>query len=213
MLSEKLRQLRKERGWTQLEVARRSGIDRRTISYLEQDRNRNNQPSAKTLIGLARAFNIKPEELYQTAGYIKESGIAYRAETPEEILDRLRLATPISIPVYSWQDFPFRAGDSVEPQEYVYISRRKSAGKRIEAYIVRGNCLEPKINDGDVIIVDREAAIDNNDIVACLLDGEFHVLRVCKVADELWLENNYKKYKFDECQSAAPVIECVRRLK
>lgn len=85
--------------------------------------------------------------------------------------------------------------------------------KNIEAYIVHGNCLESKIGDGDVIIVDGDGVIDNGDIVACLLDNEFHVLRVRKVANELWLENNYEKYKFEQCHDAAPVIECIKRLK
>ena len=85
--------------------------------------------------------------------------------------------------------------------------------KNIQAYIVHGDCLEPKINDGDVIIVDREGAIDNGDIVACLLDNEFHVLRVRKVAGDLWLENNHGKFKFEQCHDAAPMIECIRRLK
>ena len=211
-LARKLKELRVERGWTQQDVANRSGVSRQSISYLEQrDRDR---PPADILLKLARAFNIKPEELYQAAGYIKETiDTSPRPETPEEILDRLKLATPQSIPVYPWEAFPFHAGDSVEPLEYVYRARPKSSGKNIQAYIVHGDCLEPKINDGDVIIVDRDGVIDNGDIVACLLDNEFHVLRVRKVVDELWLENNYKKYKFEQCQVVAPVIECIRRLK
>ena len=213
MLRKKIRELRKEKGWTQEELAKRSGLDRGYIANLEGSKSIQ-RPSADAFIKLARAFNIRLEELYQAAGYIKEvDALRPRPETPEEILDRLRLATPLSVPVYPWECYPFHAGDMTEPVEYVYIPRRKSASKKVEAYIVHGNCLEPKINDGDVIIVDRESPIDNGDVVACLLDEEFHVLRVRKVADELWLENNYNKYRFEECREAAPVIECIRRLK
>lgn len=136
-----------------------------------------------------------------------------RPETPEEILDRLRLATPLSIPVYPWECYPFHAGDMTEPVEYVYIPKRKSASKNVEAYIVHGDCLEPEINDGDIIIVDREGVVENGDIVACLVNDEFRVVRVQKVANELWLEDRYGKYRFDQCRDAAPVIECIRRLK
>ena len=211
-LSQKIKQLRLERGWTQQELAQRSGLGRRSISYLEQrDRER---PPADILLKLARAFNIKPEELYQAAGYIKEAKeLSPRPETPEEILDKLKLATPQSIPVYPWGAFPFRAGDNIEPLEYIYRARPKLTSKHVEAYSVHGNCLEPKVSDGDVIIVDLEGAIDNGDIVACLLDDEFHVLRVRKVADQIWLENNYKKFKFEQCQEIAPVIEVIKRLK
>jgi len=211
VLALKIKDLRAAREWTQAELARRAGVDRRTISYLE-NQEREGRPSANVLLKLAQAFRIKPEELYQAAGYIKEAKlVAPRLETPEEILDRLRLASPQSIPVYPWSCFPFHAGD--EPLEYVYITRRKSASKNVDAYIVHGGCLEPKVNDGDVIIVDLQGAIDNGDIVACLINNEFHVLRIRKVAGDLWLENNQNKYKFEQAQEIAPVIEIVRRLK
>ena len=214
-LGEKLRQLRIERGWTQKEVAERSGLDRRYISYLEQPQHTGN-PSAHAVLALARTFSIKPEELYQAAGYIKEAGgIRPRPESPEDILDKLRLATPQSIPVYPWDAFPFHAGDCCEPLEYVYRMRQKSDSKSIEAYVVRGDCLIPKINDGDVIIVDREGTIGHGDFVACICDGGLHVLQVRRVAGagELWLENNHGTFKFEDCQCAAPVIECIRRFK
>ncbi|MBY9021812.1 MAG: hypothetical protein KGD67_12210, partial [Candidatus Lokiarchaeota archaeon] len=95
--------------------------------------------------------------------------ISPHPETPEEILDKLKLATPQSIPVYPWEAFPFHAGLGYEPTEYIYRARPKMASKNIEAYIVHGKCLEPKVTDGDIIIVDREGTIDNGDIVACLM--------------------------------------------
>lgn len=212
-LSEKIKALRLERGWTQLRLARQSGLDRGYIANLEGTR-AIKRPSADALLKLARAFNIKPEELYEAAGYVKGDQDNYhRQETPEEILDRLKLATPISIPVYPWEAFPFHAGEAIEPIEYVYRARPKMTTKNIEAYIAHGNCLEPRINDGDIIVIDRNGMIDNGDVVACLIDNQFHVLRVHKVVDELWLENNHGKFKFEQCVEAAPVIEVIRRLK
>ena len=196
-----------------MELARRSGLDRGYIANLEGSKSIQ-RPSADAFLKLAHAFNIKPEELYEAAGYIKGvEGTSTRPETPEEILDRLRLATPQSIPVYAWEYFPFHAGEGIEPNEYVYRSRAKLANKNIEAYIAHGDCLKPYINDGDVIVIDRDGVIDSGDIVACLIDDKFHLLRVHKVADELWLEDNHGKFKFIDCQHAAPVIECIKRLK
>lgn len=213
-LAQKLKQLRLERGWTQQEVAKRSGLGRGTVSYFEQ-KDRERAP-ADILLKFARAFNIKPEEIYQAAGYIKGvEGTHPHTETPEEILDRLRLATPQSIPVYPWEAFPFhgRPGNGIEPIEYIYRARPKTTSKNIQAYVVHGDCLSPKINDRDVIIIDKDGVIDNGDIVACVLDNQFHILRLRKVAGELWLEDNHGKFKFEQCQDAAPVIECIRRLK
>lgn len=134
-LAQKLKQLRAERGWTQLQTAKRAGLDRGYIANLEGSKPVK-RPSAQAILKLARAFNIKPEELYQAAGYIGEPKSVYlRSETPEDILDRLRLATPQSIPVYPWEAFPFHAGDGVEPIEYVYWARLKPATKNIQAHL------------------------------------------------------------------------------
>ena len=208
-LAQKLKELRKERDWTQEEVAEHSGLGRRTVSYWEKkDRKR---PPANILLGFARAYNIKPEELYQAAGYIKETGIHPRPETPEEILDRLKLATPVSIPIYT--EFPFHAGDSAEPVDFVYRARPKTTGKNIEGYLVHGACLEPQVANGDIIIIDRLGEMSNGDIIVCLVDNELRIGRLRKIANELWLENNTSRIKLQDCQIAAPVIEVIRRLK
>ena len=211
MLKQKIRELRAERDWTQAELAKRSGLDRGYIANLEGSKSIR-RPSADALLKLARAFNIKPEELCEAAGYIKEcEDVKPRPDTPEEILDKLKLATPISIPVYT--DYPFHAGDPVEPVDFIYRARPKIANKNIEGYLVHGKCLEPQINSGDIVIVDREGEMNNGDIIACLVGNEVHIARLRKIADELWLENNNGRRKFEECQVAAPVIECIRRLK
>ena len=210
-LAAKLKELRTQRQWTQLEVAKRSGLDRRYISYLEQPRH-TGRPSADAFLWLAHAFNIKVEELYQAAGYIKEAkDLSPHLETPEEILDRLRLTFPVAIPIYS--DFPFHAGEDREPVDYIYRVRHKAIGKDVEGYLVHGNCLEPQVCDKDIIIIDRRGDISSDDIVACLIDDQLCVARLREIADELWLENNVKRVKLQDCLIAAPVIEIRRRLK
>lgn len=209
-LAQKIKELRAEKGWTQLDLAKRAGLGRGYISNLEGAKVVHN-PSADALLKLARAFNIKPEELYQAAGYIKEIGTSPRPETPEEIIERLRRAIPQSTPVYI--DYPFHAGNNVEPVDFVYRARNKLGHKNIEGYLVYGKCLEPVVGNGDIIIVDREAGITNGDLVACLADNKLCVARLRKVADELWLESNTSKFRFEDCQMAAPVIEVRKRLK
>ncbi len=51
-----LTRLRKTRGWTQLDLAQRSGLHRRTIWRLEQSGVRTNHPNRQTITALARAF-------------------------------------------------------------------------------------------------------------------------------------------------------------
>lgn len=192
-------------------MAIRSGLQRGYLAHLEIDNV--SKPSAETFLKLARAFNIRPEELYQAAGYIVDTSAFIHAlkETPEEILERLRVAHPVSIPVYT--EFPFHAGGFTEPVEYVYRERTKDAGKNIEGYVVHGSCLEPIIQDGDIIIVDAHGEIDNGDIVACLVDDKLCLGRMRKIADDLILETKEGMMRLEEAQAVAPVIEVIKRLK
>jgi len=209
-LGKKLKQLRIEKGWTQNELAKRSGLARGYLAQLEGDVVAN--PSAETFLKLARAFNIPPEELYEAAGYIKDARRPYQhKETPEEILDRLRLDMPLTVPIY--EEFRLHAGKPVEPKEYVAMVKDRAMVRNLEGYIAHGKCLEPEISEGNIIIIDRDGQIDNGDIVVALFNDELHIGRLRKIAEELYLENNDGRIKLAECQIAAPVIEVRRRLK
>ncbi|MDH5696847.1 MAG: S24 family peptidase, partial [Dehalococcoidia bacterium] len=81
------------------------------------------------------------------------------------------------------------------------------------AYIARGDCLEPEISDGNIIIIDRDGQIEHGDIVACLVKDELHLARLKKIAGEIYLENNHGRMKLEECQVVAPVIQVRRDLK
>jgi transcriptional regulator with XRE-family HTH domain len=60
MIGEKLRKLRKERGWTQKTLEEKTGVAQRNISSYESGKL---QPSARTLRKFADAFEVPVEEL------------------------------------------------------------------------------------------------------------------------------------------------------
>lgn len=60
MIGEKLKKLRKERGWTQKELEERTGVAQRNISSYESGKL---QPSSRTLRKFAEAFEVAVEEL------------------------------------------------------------------------------------------------------------------------------------------------------
>lgn len=201
-----IKALRESKGMTQGELAAKTGLSRSHISRIETGAYK--YSSQDTFQRLATGFGLSPNELTEVT---HNRPIPIHQETPEEILNKLKLATPVSIPVYT--DFPFHAGDAVEPVDYVYRARPKTISKNIEGYIVYGRCLEPEVSSGNIIIIDRQGEINNGDIVACLVDNELHIARLRKIADELWLENNAGRTRLEDCQVAAPVIEVIRRLK
>ncbi len=56
VLKRGLAPLRRTRGWTQHDLAQRSGLHRRTISRLEQPDGSTTHPNRQTITALARAF-------------------------------------------------------------------------------------------------------------------------------------------------------------
>ena len=201
-----IRRLREERGLTQSELGRKSGLRPSHISRIEAGAY--TKPEHRTIIYLATGLNMKIDMLVKE---LRGKSPQTRQETPEDILERLRVTISSTVSIY--EDFPIYAGEPVEPIAYVHIAREWAKGKRLEGYIAHGKCLEPEISDGNIIIVDRDGQIDNGDVVAALVDGELYLARLRKIADELYLENNDGRIKLEECQVAAPVIEVRRRLK
>lgn len=81
MLGNTVRRWREERGWTQVDLAKRSGVSQNHVSAIETGKLAN--PRADTSEKLARAFGVTIDELYQdTRNERKE------AEAPEERMAR-----------------------------------------------------------------------------------------------------------------------------
>jgi transcriptional regulator with XRE-family HTH domain len=200
-LGEILRKNRKAAKLSQSRLAQLSGVSRAYIILIESGK-RGEHISAKILIQLASALGTSPKP------FLESIGLKY--EEPN-FPESARLPVPDRHPIY--KDFPFHAGSPVRPVDYYYRTWPGKAPKNIEGYIVHGTCLEPDVKEGDVIIVDRDGAIDNGDLIACLMGEELHLGRIRKIAGELWLENNVGRHPFKECFVAAPVIEINRRVK
>ena len=62
-LAVKLKVLRAERGWSQEELAKRSGVCVTSISFIETGKRDNKVIRVETLVKLAKAFGIEPNEL------------------------------------------------------------------------------------------------------------------------------------------------------
>jgi len=61
MLSEKLKQLRKEKGWSQQKLAEKTGLSFNAITKIEQGLAKH--PTLKTLVKIADVFGISIDEL------------------------------------------------------------------------------------------------------------------------------------------------------
>jgi transcriptional regulator with XRE-family HTH domain len=61
-----IRELRRKKGWTQTELARRSGVKQGVLSCIESGRTKH--PRSDTLAAIAEALGVTVEKLMEKAG-------------------------------------------------------------------------------------------------------------------------------------------------
>lgn len=59
-ISKKVKELRESAGWSQIELASRAGIDRKTVNRIE---NGHFMPSVETLVALGKALGISTDSI------------------------------------------------------------------------------------------------------------------------------------------------------
>ena len=84
-----------------------------------------------------------------------------------------------------------------DPEERIPISSRLITFPTAEAFMVKakGDSMEPKIHEGDLIIVRKTNVADNGSIVVCVNDGESMIKKLQKENGNVILQSiNNQKY-------------------
>jgi repressor LexA len=162
----RLKQLREEKGLSQSEVAKIIGVGRTT--YLKWE-NGENQPTRKLdqlsqffgvsidyLLGKSDVKNIKSKNLHSRGIRIPVLGRVVAGipiEAVEEILD------------------------------YEEITPELAATGEFFALQVRGDSMLPKLEEGDVVIVKKQADVETGDIAIVLVNGDEATIKQVKKVD------------------------------
>lgn len=85
--SEWLQEELEKRGWSQSELARRSGLTRQTINTLIKGRS---EPQAETCLAIARGLNVPPETVLRAADLLPELPVPDRDPTLQELMDLMK---------------------------------------------------------------------------------------------------------------------------
>ncbi len=176
----RLKQLREEKGLSQSEVAKIIGVGRTT--YLKWE-NGENQPTRKLdqlsqffgvsidyLLGKSDVKNIKSKNLHSRGIRIPVLGRVVAGipiEAVEEILD------------------------------YEEITPELAATGEFFALKIRGHSMEPRMMEGDVVIVRKQEDVESGDVAIVLVNGnEATVKRVKKQEEGITLiANNISVYE------------------
>ena len=143
-----IKRLRIQNGWSQDELVKMVGYtDRSSIAKIENGQF--DLPQSK-ILAFANIFHIDAGELMGTDG---TSHTARRIP----VLGRVAAGIPL---------------DAVE--EYIDYEEIPEAMAKDGEYFglrIKGNSMEPKISDGDVVIVKKQSDADDGDIVVALVNG------------------------------------------
>ena len=197
-LSEELTLLRRRKGWTQTELAKRVGLAVSTIGFYEQGRMK---PSPKNLLKLAKALDANPDSLLS----LLSKGKNKVNEQPQyglfrneggKVVSMGEVKDVVSLPVLGH----VHAGDpNIPDTEIIDVIKlpRRIARKADYALIVKGMSMEEEgILPDDVILVKMQNDADNRQIVIARIDDDnFTLKRLRKEKGDVWLEPANSRYK------------------
>ena len=156
MFNENLKKLRVQHKLTQEELAQKIGIAKSTISMYE---NGKRQPNFETVEIIADFFNVNMDNLI-------------RREEIEGLIDIPAATTGVMIPVLGY----VRAGVPVTAVEniidYEEISKDDAAKGEHFGLVVKGDSMEPRFAEGDVVIVRKQETVENGEIAVVLVNGD-----------------------------------------
>lgn len=157
----RLKELRLRERKTQKDLATFLGVDRTTYTKYETGAS---EPNLETLNRLADYFGVKIEYLLGNAPTVNEP------TKPKGVM----------IPVLG----DVRAGYPIEAVENIidYEEIDESMARRGEYFALRikGDSMEPRFADGDVVIVHKQETADSGDIVVALVNGDSATIKKLK---------------------------------
>lgn len=154
-IGEKIKKRRNELGYTLIQVANAIGVMEATAQRYESGTIKN--IPYKRLINLANFLRINPSELIDTQPKIN--------------------LTPLKIPVLG----KVAAGIPIEAIEdildYEEITEETANGGEFFALKIQGDSMEPKISNGDVVIVRKQSDVESGSLAIVLVNGENATLK------------------------------------
>lgn len=162
-IGERIKDARKSAGLTQLELAKKTELSRSYIGDIEKDRY---NPSVSTLQLIATATNTPLENLLPSSKTPSSTGRGVRIP----VLGRVVAGIPL---------------EAVEEiLDYEEITPELAATGDFFALKIRGHSMEPRMLDGDVVIVRRQDDVDSGDVAIVLVNGDEATVKQVKKQPE-----------------------------
>lgn len=170
MNGKRLKMLREEKGLTQKDLAEKLSLTPKAISFYELGAR---EPSGDALIHMAHILGT-------TTDYLLGNSTTKEAEQ--------KVGRGVRIPVLGRvvAGIPIEAVEEI--LDYEEITPELAASGDFFALKIRGHSMEPRMMEGDVVIVRRQDDVDSGDVAIVLVNGdEATVKRVKKQPEGITL--------------------------
>lgn len=199
------------------EFSKRTSLSKGYISMLENNTNpRNNKPIAPTLPTLkkiANGMNLDIDNLLKTL----DINQAIALEDTSELYAKPKTIT-INVLGRVAAGIPLDAIEEIIDTEEITL-KMASDGEYF-ALKIAGDSMEPKISNGDVVIVRKQSDADDGDLVIALVNGYDAVCkRLKKYSDGIALLSNNPLYEplyfsnKDICEKPVSILGKVKELR
>lgn len=156
MLSKKLRSLREQSQLNQTEFAEKFGLS--SVRYNQYETGKRN-PDYETLKKFANFFEVSVDYLLGNSDIKKTDNI--NSESKKSIKIPVLGSVATGIPIEAVEDII----------DYEEISNDMALTGEFFALQIKGESMEPKFSNGDVVIVKQQHNFENGDIAVVLVNG------------------------------------------
>lgn len=162
-IGQRIKNARKNASLTQLELAEKTKLSRSYIGDIEKDRY---NPSVSTLALIAAATGVPASKLLSTSRHTPTPTRGVRIPILGKVVAGIPLEAITDID--GWEE----------------ISPKMAASGEYFALRIKGLSMEPKLHEGDIVIVKRQSDVESGDTAIILVDSEDATVKQIKKTKE-----------------------------
>ena len=176
------------------------------------------KPKTENLAKLSQRLRIDINELLRAAGHLPDDQGNGRAADPaptdpaeavRQLADLALTAIVRRIPI---QDDWAHAGEGGENGEFVY-EMPQWMGTRVLAFRIRGTCMKPLINPGDVVVAHLDGTPVDGDVVVANVGGRAEVRVLDNKGQRLTANDGSPPIPIGEVDAVVPVLGVYKAVK
>ena len=155
-IGKNIKALREKKGWTQAELATRLGVSDKTVSSWEIDRT---EPKMGKVEALALVLGCLKTDIIGEDAAIKKNKPNTTTAVRIPVYGNVAAGIPLEMitDIVDWEELP---------------AAMLSSDSEFFALRIHGDSMEPRMKDGDVVIVRKQNDAETGDVVIAAVNGD-----------------------------------------